>query len=74
LTAGPDAAPAFARPTLKARGVFAAVLGNGFEFFDFTVYATFLGMIGQAFIPSDNVLVAIWRRPPLSASVSSRGR
>ena len=48
----------FARPALKARGVFAAVLGNGFEFFDFTVYATFLGMIGQAFFPSDNVLVS----------------
>ena len=58
MTAGADAAPAFARPTLKARGVFAAVLGNGFEFFDFTVYATFLGMIGQAFFPSDNVLVS----------------
>jgi MFS family permease len=58
LTAGADAAPASARPTLKARGVFAAVLGNGFEFFDFTVYATFLGMIGQAFFPSDNVLVS----------------
>jgi len=58
LTAGADAAPAFARPALKTRGVFAAVLGNGFEFFDFTVYATFLGMIGQAFFPSDNVLVS----------------
>ena len=58
MTAGADAAPAFARPALKTRGVFAAVLGNGFEFFDFTVYATFLGMIGQAFFPSDNVLVS----------------
>jgi MFS family permease len=58
LTAGADAAPAFAAPALKARGVFAAVLGNGFEFFDFTVYATFLGMIGQAFFPSDNMLVS----------------
>ena len=58
MTAGADAAPAFARPALEARGVFAAVLGNGFEFFDFTVYATFLGMIGQAFFPSDNVLVS----------------
>ncbi|HEY1888198.1 MAG TPA: MFS transporter [Roseiarcus sp.] len=58
MTAGADTAPAFARPALKARGVFAAVLGNGFEFFDFTVYATFLGMIGQAFFPSDNVLVS----------------
>jgi hypothetical protein len=25
------------------------------EFFDFTVYVTYLGMIGQAFFPSDNV-------------------
>jgi MFS family permease len=58
LTAGADAAPALVRPALRARGVFAAVLGNGFEFFDFTVYATFLGMIGQAFFPSDNVLVS----------------
>jgi MFS family permease len=58
LTARADAAPAFAPPALKARGVFAAVLGNGFEFFDFTVYATFLGMIGQAFFPSDNMLVS----------------
>jgi MFS family permease len=46
------------RPALGAKGVFAAVLGNGFEFFDFTVYATYLGMIGQAFFPSDNVLVS----------------
>jgi MFS family permease len=53
-----DSAPAIARPALGAQGVFAAVLGNGFEFFDFTVYATFLSMIGQAFFPSDNALVS----------------
>jgi MFS family permease len=58
LTAGADAAPALGRPALKTRGVFAAVLGNGFEFFDFTVYATFLGMIGEAFFPSNNALVS----------------
>ena len=46
------------RPALGAKGVFAAVLGNGFEFFDFTVYATYLGMIGQAFFPSDNAFVS----------------
>ena len=40
-------------PALDARGVFAAVLGNGFEFFDFTVYATFLGQIGQAYVLLD---------------------
>jgi predicted MFS family arabinose efflux permease len=58
LTAEADAAPGVARPALGAKGVFAAVLGNGFEFFDFTVYATYLGMIGQAFFPSDNVFVS----------------
>ncbi len=46
------------RPNLGAKGVFAAVLGNGFEFFDFTVYATYLNLIGQAFFPSDNVFVS----------------
>ncbi len=51
-------APSDARPRLDAKGVFAAVLGNGFEFFDFTVYATFLGLIGQAFFPSDTALVS----------------
>lgn len=51
-------APTVARPRLDAKGVFAAVLGNGFEFFDFTVYATFLGLIGQAFFPSDNAFVS----------------
>jgi MFS family permease len=56
LTAATDTT--LARPALKAPAVFAAVLGNGFEFFDFTVYATFLGMIGQAFFPSDNSLVS----------------
>ncbi len=79
MTAGADVAPALARPALRAREVFAAVLGNGFEFFDFTVYATFLGLIGQAFFPSDNAAgersgvgrhlrrrlrrEAAWRRP-----------
>jgi MFS family permease len=58
LTAGAESAPALARPSLRAWEVFAAVLGNGFEFFDFTVYATFLGLIGQAFFPSDNALVS----------------
>ena len=50
--------PTPAPRTLGAKGIFAAVLGNGFEFFDFTVYATFLGQIGQAFFPSDNAFVS----------------
>ena len=43
---------------IGAKGVFAAVLGNGFEFFDFTVYATFLDLIGAAFYPSSNPFVS----------------
>jgi MFS family permease len=58
LAAQVDSAPAVAPRTRGARGVFAAVLGNGFEFFDFSVYATYLGMIGQAFFPSDNPFVS----------------
>ena len=52
------AAEAVGTPKIGAKGVFAAVLGNGFEFFDFTVYATFLDLIGQAFYPSDNPFVS----------------
>jgi hypothetical protein len=74
LTAKADAAPGVARPALGAKGVFAAVLGNGFEFFDFTVYATYLGMIGQAFSRRTTFLSAISRRRPPSAWGSSRGR
>jgi MFS family permease len=44
--------------SLGTKGVFAAALGNGLEFFDFTVYVTYLGMIGQAFFPSDNAFAS----------------
>ena len=44
--------------SLGAKGIFAAALGNGLEFFDFTVYVTYLGMIGQAFFPSDNAFAS----------------
>ena len=43
---------------IGAKGMFAVVLGNGFEFFDFTVYATFLDLIGAAFYPSSNPFVS----------------
>jgi MFS family permease len=49
---------AVAPRSLRARGVFAAVLGNGLEFFDFTVYATYLSMIGHAFFPSENTFAS----------------
>jgi MFS family permease len=39
-------------------GIVAAVLGNGFEFFDFTVYATYVGIIGRVFFPSDDPFVS----------------
>ena len=49
-----ESAEAVTPRSLGAKGVFAAALGNGLEFFDFTVYVTYLGMIGQAFFPSDS--------------------
>ncbi len=53
-----ELARAAAPRSLGAKGVFAAALGNGLEFFDFTVYVTYLGMIGQAFFPSENAFAS----------------
>ena len=53
-----DFVQAVAPRSLGAKGVFAAALGNGLEFFDFTVYVTYLGMIGQAFFPSDSAFAS----------------
>jgi MFS family permease len=53
-----DLAQTVAPRSLGAKGVFAAALGNGLEFFDFTVYATYLGAIGQAFFPSGNAFAS----------------
>ncbi len=52
----------------------AAVLGNGMEFFDFGVYAAYIGIIGQISSPPTIHSSAISPRPPLSASASSRAR
>jgi MFS family permease len=51
---------AAAQPTraFGAKGIFATVLGNGFEFFDFGVYAIYIGIIGQTFYPADNPFVS----------------
>jgi MFS family permease len=46
------------RRPIGALGIFAVVLGNGFEFFDFTVYAAYVGIIGRVFYPSDNPFVS----------------
>jgi MFS family permease len=53
-----DTRPAATRGPLGAKGVFAAVLGNGYEFFDFGVFAAYLGILGQTFFPADNTLVS----------------
>jgi hypothetical protein len=55
-----QALEAAARPTraFGAKGIFATVLGNGFEFFDFGVYAIYIGIIGQTFYPADNPFVS----------------
>ncbi len=47
-----------ARKALGVKGIFAAILGNGFEFYDFGVYAAYIGIIGQTFYPGDNALVS----------------
>ncbi|HEY1942195.1 MAG TPA: MFS transporter [Roseiarcus sp.] len=52
------AAGAAARPVLSARGIFAVVLGNGYEFFDFGVYAVYIGVIGQTFFPAGDTLAS----------------
>ena len=47
-----------ARPALGAKGIFAVVLGNGYEFFDFGVFAVYFGVIGQTFFPGDSALAS----------------
>lgn len=48
-------------PERKAtrKEVFAVVLGAAVEFFDFSAYATFAVMIGNAFFPSNNPFVSL---------------
>ena len=48
-----------ASPTQSRKGVFAVVLGNAVEFFDFGVYATFAVLIGQVFFPSENAFASL---------------
>ena len=45
--------------TASGKSVFAVVLGNAVEFFDFGVYATFAVMIGHTFFPSDNAFLSL---------------
>ncbi|RFB80880.1 MFS transporter [Methylovirgula sp. 4M-Z18] len=39
-------------------GILAAVIGNGFEFFDFTVYLAYATAIGAAFYPSERPMLS----------------
>ncbi|MFM0075826.1 MFS transporter [Paraburkholderia sediminicola] len=41
------------------RTIFAAALGNGLEFFDFTVYSFFAALIGKLFFPAGSELGAL---------------
>jgi MFS family permease len=47
-----------AKPALGARGIFAVVLGNGYEFFDFGVFAVYIAVIGQTFFPGESALAS----------------
>nr|BFD42855.1 MFS transporter [Pseudomonas sp. FFPRI_1] len=57
----PSATPEPATPNAAGgkRSVFAVILGNAVEFFDFGVYATFAVMIGHTFFPSDSAFVSL---------------
>lgn len=47
------------RREFGAKGIFAAVLGNAFEFYDFTIYAAYSAVIGAAFFPSTNKFASL---------------
>ena len=55
----PDHAPETPSPDAGKKSIFAVVLGNAVEFFDFGVYATFAVMIGHTFFPSDSAFVSL---------------
>jgi len=46
-------------PPSQGVRVFAAVLGNALEFYDFTVYAAFAVMIGRAFFPATDGSISL---------------
>ena len=54
---GPEHTPETPSPDAGRKSIFAVVLGNAVEFFDFGVYATFAVMIGHTFFPSDSAFV-----------------
>lgn len=56
---GPEHTPETPSPDAGRKSIFAVVLGNAVEFFDFGVYATFAVMIGHTFFPSDSAFVSL---------------
>lgn len=56
---GPEHTPEMPSPDAGRKSIFAVVLGNAVEFFDFGVYATFAVMIGHTFFPADSAFVSL---------------
>ncbi|WP_133645924.1 MFS transporter [Paraburkholderia flava] len=50
--------PALSRAMVR-RAIFASVLGNGLEWFDFLIYGYFSKIIAQVFFPGDNAFLSI---------------
>lgn len=46
-------------PSMVRRAIFASVLGNGLEWFDFLIYGYFSKIIAQVFFPAGNGLVSL---------------
>ncbi len=58
---GATSLPAAARlsPSMVRRAIFASVLGNGLEWFDFLIYGYFSKIIAHVFFPAGNGLVSL---------------
>lgn len=54
-----DASPGKLERRVRSRTLIAAALGNGLEFFDFTVYSFFAALIGKLFFPAQTELAAL---------------
>ncbi|HEY4298177.1 MAG TPA: MFS transporter, partial [Paraburkholderia sp.] len=55
----PASQPAHLSPSMVRRAIFASVLGNGLEWFDFLIYGYFSKIIAQVFFPADSGFVSI---------------
>jgi MFS family permease len=59
LTGQACAAPAASRRTEHAKAIAAITLGNGLEFFDFTIYSFFATIIGKLYFPVEGQLAQL---------------